>query len=145
MLLPEFFGGAHASRNFYFKPAAPGIDAGGSRRPQSALELVPLPHKRTLSNPGAPIQHLYFPQEGMVSLVQPLQGAMIEVGMIGNEGFVGVPVLLGADASPLETMVRFRVLRCGLKQVHFGRKRNGAPLSRAPCSATPRPSKFRSP
>jgi hypothetical protein len=36
------------------------------------LELVPLPHKRTLSKPGAPIQHLYFPQEGMVSLVQPL-------------------------------------------------------------------------
>ena len=70
------------------------------------LELVLLPHKRTLSNPGAPIQHLYFPQEGMVSLVQPLQGAMIEVGMIGNEGFVGVPVLLGADASPLETMVQ---------------------------------------
>ncbi len=70
------------------------------------LELVPLPHKRTLSNPGAPIQHLYFPEEGMVSLVQPLQGAMIEVGMIGNEGFVGVPVLLGADACPLETMVQ---------------------------------------
>jgi CRP-like cAMP-binding protein len=70
------------------------------------LELVPLPHKLTLSNPGAQIQHLYFPQEGMVSLVQPLQGAMIEVGMIGNEGFVGVPVLLGAEACPLETMVQ---------------------------------------
>jgi CRP-like cAMP-binding protein len=70
------------------------------------LELVPLRHKQTLSNPGAPIQHLYFPQEGMVSLVQPLRGAMIEVGMIGNEGFVGVPVVLGADASPLETMVQ---------------------------------------
>ena len=33
-------------------------------------------------------------------------GAMIEVGMIGNEGFVGVPVLLGADTSPLEAMVQ---------------------------------------
>jgi hypothetical protein len=43
----------------------------------------------------------------MVSLVQPLEnGAMIEVGMIGNEGFVGVSVLLGADTSPLETMVQ---------------------------------------
>jgi CRP-like cAMP-binding protein len=43
----------------------------------------------------------------MVSLVQPLEnGAMIEVGMIGNEGLVGVPVLLGADSSPLEAMVQ---------------------------------------
>jgi CRP-like cAMP-binding protein len=42
----------------------------------------------------------------MVSLVQPLQGGMIEVGMTGKEGFVGVPVLLGADTSPLETMVQ---------------------------------------
>ena len=31
---------------------------------------------------------------------------MIEVGMIGNEGLVGVPVLLGADSSPLEAMVQ---------------------------------------
>ena len=61
------------------------------------LEPVPLPHKQTLSEPNAPIDHVHFVQEGMVSLVQPLEnGAMIEVGMIGNEGFVGVPVLLGA-------------------------------------------------
>ena len=71
------------------------------------LEPVPLPHKQTLSEPNAPIDHVHFVQEGMVSLVQPLEnGAMIEVGMIGNEGFVGVPVLLGADTSPLETMVQ---------------------------------------
>jgi CRP-like cAMP-binding protein len=73
---------------------------------RAQLEPVPLPHKQTLSNPGAPIDHVYFPQEGMVSLVQPLQGAMIEVGMIGKEGFFGVPVLLGADTSPLEAMVQ---------------------------------------
>ena len=42
-----------------------------------------------------------------MSLVQPLEnGAMIEVGMIGNEGLVGVPVLLGTDSSPLEAMVQ---------------------------------------
>jgi hypothetical protein len=31
---------------------------------------------------------------------------MIEVGMIGNEGFLGVPVPLGAVSSPLEAMVQ---------------------------------------
>jgi CRP-like cAMP-binding protein len=71
------------------------------------LEPVPLPHKQILASPNAPIDHVYFPQEGMVSLVQPLEnGAMIEVGMIGAEGLVGMPVLLGADTSPLEAMVQ---------------------------------------
>jgi len=71
------------------------------------LEPVPLPHKQTLSNPNTPIDHVYFVQEGMVSLVQPLEnGVMIEVGMIGKEGFLGVPVLLGAGTSPLEAMVQ---------------------------------------
>jgi CRP-like cAMP-binding protein len=71
------------------------------------LELVPHPHKQILSKPDTPIDHVYFLQEGMASLVQPLDdGAMIEVGMIGNKGPVGAPVLLGADTSPLEAMVQ---------------------------------------
>ena len=74
------------------------------------LEPVPLTHKQVLSNANTPIDHVYFPQEGMVSLVQPLEnGAMIEVGMIGKEGLVGVPVLLGADTSPLKQWFRFLV------------------------------------
>lgn len=71
------------------------------------LEAVVLPQKQMLSKPDTPIGDVYFLEEGMVSLVQPLEnGAMIEVGMIGNEGFVGTPVLLGADYSPLDTMVQ---------------------------------------
>jgi hypothetical protein len=67
------------------------------------LHAVVPSHKEALSKPGAPIEHIYFVHDGMVSLEN---GAMIEVGMIGNEGFVGVPVLLGAETSPLETMVQ---------------------------------------
>jgi CRP-like cAMP-binding protein len=71
------------------------------------LETVPLPQRQTLSSPDTSIDQVYFPQEGMVSLVQPLEnGTTIEVGMIGNEGLVGTPVLLGADSSPLEAMVQ---------------------------------------
>lgn len=73
---------------------------------RAQLEPVPLPHKQPLSHPGAPIEHVYFLEEGMVSLVQPVQGGMVEVGIIGKEGFFGVPVLLGANTSPLEAMVQ---------------------------------------
>jgi CRP-like cAMP-binding protein len=71
------------------------------------LETVPLLQRQTLSSPGTSIDQVYFPEEGMVSLVQPLDdGTTIEVGMIGNEGLVGTPILLGADSSPLEAMVQ---------------------------------------
>jgi hypothetical protein len=33
------------------------------------LEPVPVPHKQTLSDSNAPIDHVYFVQEGMVSLI----------------------------------------------------------------------------
>jgi hypothetical protein len=109
------------------------------------LEPVALPHKQTLSNPGAPIEHVYFPEVEMVSLVQPLPGGMIEVGMIGNEGFVGVPVLLGADTSPLEGWSRFLVLLYGCKLEHSARRRLAALPSSPSCCAMPRHSRFRSP
>ncbi|MFL5266238.1 MAG: Crp/Fnr family transcriptional regulator [Stellaceae bacterium] len=100
MLLLEFFGGAHAAipvANRLLRALSPD-DLDPLR---AHLETVPLPQKQTLSSPGTSIDHVYFPQEGMVSLVQPLEDvATIEVGMIGNEGLVGTPVLLGADSSP---------------------------------------------
>ena len=71
------------------------------------LEPFILCQKQTLSKPNVPIEHVYFVQEGMVSLVQVLgDGSITEVGVVGNEGFVGVPVLLGATTSPLEKMVQ---------------------------------------
>ena len=71
------------------------------------LEPVMLPPRMVLSVPDAPIEHVYFPERGMVSLVQTLSdGTQIEVGVTGREGFVGIPVLLGATTSPIEAMVQ---------------------------------------
>jgi CRP-like cAMP-binding protein len=65
----------------------------------------------------------------MVSLVQPLEnGAMIEVGMIGKEGLVGVPVLLGADTSPLEAMVQIPGLALRMEASVFRKEAGRAAL-----------------
>ena len=46
---------------------------------------VTLPVKTVLFEPGAPIQALYFPTDGVISLVTPLHdGAIVEVATIGN-------------------------------------------------------------
>jgi CRP-like cAMP-binding protein len=84
-----------------------GLPAKDLARLRRHLEPVTLTHRLILSRPDAPIEHVYFPDRGMVSLVQTLSdGAQIEVGVTGKEGFVGVATLLGATTSPIEAMVQ---------------------------------------
>ncbi len=55
---------------------------------------VSLPVKTVLFEPGTPIEALFFPIGGVISLVTPLHdGAIVEVATIGNEGIVGVPLV----------------------------------------------------
>ena len=58
------------------------------------VRSVTLPVKTVLFEPGAPVNALYFPLDGVISLVTPLHdGAIVEVATIGNEGIVGVPLV----------------------------------------------------
>lgn len=71
------------------------------------FECVDLKLGVRLSKAAKPIDHVYFPESGMISLLQSLHdGVAIEVGLIGNEGFLGVPLLLGARSSPMTAMVQ---------------------------------------
>jgi CRP-like cAMP-binding protein len=48
-----------------------------------------------------PIQHVYFPTCGMVSLLSMTEtGSRVEVGMIGSEGMVGLAIILGVARTP---------------------------------------------
>lgn len=59
------------------------------------LEFVPLPTGRVLSEPGEPVEHVFFPLSGVVALVIPSEnGSSTGIGLIGNEGVSGVSVLL---------------------------------------------------
>jgi CRP-like cAMP-binding protein len=52
--------------------------------------------KTVLFEPGKPVEHVYFPLDGVISLVTPLEdGSIVEVATIGNEGVVGVPLIAG--------------------------------------------------
>jgi CRP-like cAMP-binding protein len=55
--------------------------------------------KDVLLTPGKAIDTVYFPQGAVISLLTTMDdGSSIEIATIGNEGFVGVPVFLGAQA-----------------------------------------------
>ena len=71
------------------------------------LETVELSLRHVLHAPGTPVAAVYFPETGYVSMLAYLEdGDAAEVGLIGREGMVGLPVLLGADHDDIEAMVQ---------------------------------------
>jgi CRP-like cAMP-binding protein len=67
------------------------------RRLAPELELVELELKQTVYEESQPIEHVYFPINGVLSLVSKMRdGRGVEVATIGNEGMAGLPVFLQA-------------------------------------------------
>lgn len=65
------------------------------------LELEHMELRHPIYEPNNPIEYVFFPESGVLSLVAELEGGkMIEVATVGNEGFVGVPVIHGATSIP---------------------------------------------
>jgi CRP-like cAMP-binding protein len=70
-------------------------------------ETVELNFSEVLYQPGQRIDYVYFPTDSFVSLVSTVDGrSSLEVGMVGNEGMVGVPLVLEVPASPLLALVQ---------------------------------------
>jgi CRP-like cAMP-binding protein len=66
------------------------------------MEKVSLPSRHTLYAADTPLTHVWFPLSGVVSLVLELKNAVgVEIGTVGNEGMIGVPLFLGAERSPI--------------------------------------------
>ncbi len=75
------------------------LPAEARRRLQPRLERVRLQIRQPLYEPHQPIEHVYFPITGVVSLFAAMaDGPLVEVSTVGREGMVGVPVFLGAAA-----------------------------------------------
>jgi len=70
------------------------------------LELVPMPLGSYLYEPGAQLQHAYFPTTAIVSLHYVMEsGATAEIAGVGNEGMVGVSLFMGGGTTPSSAVV----------------------------------------
>jgi len=64
------------------------------------LRHIQHPRNALIAEKDEPYKYAYFPDEGMVSIVLVTsEGTPIEVGTVGKEGFVGIPILLGSGIS----------------------------------------------
>ena len=94
------------------------------------MERMTMKSKDMLYEPNKPIEYVFFPNHGVGSLLAVMEdGTLVEVGTVGNEGMVGIPVFLGTESTngrafwqvPGEAMrMKAEVLREEIK--------NGGPL-----------------
>jgi CRP-like cAMP-binding protein len=73
---------------------------------QSHLEVVTFEVREHLFRADQKITHVTFPEHGVASIVADTGEGRFEVGMVGWEGLVGVPIVLGVDRSPHTCMVQ---------------------------------------
>ena len=86
------------------------------------LEPVKLAFGEILYESHAQIRHVYFPLDCFVSMLTTVDaGRAAEVGLIGSEGMIGIPMALGVAVSPFRAVVQGGGTAMRLKTVDFRR------------------------
>ncbi|HEY0171740.1 MAG TPA: Crp/Fnr family transcriptional regulator [Pyrinomonadaceae bacterium] len=71
------------------------------------LEYVELRRADVLHEAGEHMPYVYFPYSGTISVVVQMEdGNQAEVGVVGREGVLGLPLVLGTDTAPLRGFVQ---------------------------------------
>jgi CRP-like cAMP-binding protein len=77
------------------------------RSVSDSLEQVHLSAHRSLHEPTHELDYVYFPNGGLISLVVATEdGKTVEAGVVGREGIVGTPLVVGLRRSPLREIVQ---------------------------------------
>jgi len=94
----------HSPKQNHLLAALPAADFD---RLAAHLQPVALPLGEMLYEPGAQLQHAYFPVSAIVSLHYVMEsGASASVASVGNEGVVGVSLYMGGDTTPSSAVVQ---------------------------------------
>jgi CRP-like cAMP-binding protein len=90
---------------------------------RSDLKYIDLPHHLSLHEPTQNIKCVYFPNRGMVSqVVVTKDGRTVEVGVVGDEGYVGAGLAVGLSRSSVREIVQiagdgFRMMGNALERI----------------------------
>jgi CRP-like cAMP-binding protein len=89
---------------------------------------VHLAFAEVLYTPGQRLRHVYFPTTGFISMVLPVDAtAALEVGLVGDEGMYGIPLLLGVDESSARAVIQGAGLALRMDAAAFSRALDHSP------------------
>jgi len=103
---------------------------------QPHLEYLRLSHRYILHEPNEALQFAYFLNSGLISLmIETREGKTVEVGIVGNEGIVGMEPAVGLSRTPLRAVVQiagegFSIKAPALQSVLLSTPRLRATLNR---------------
>ena len=84
--------------------ALPAEELGLLRR---ELEPVELTFGMVVSEPDRPMEHVWFPHSGVLSIIsEMMDGSSVEVATVGREALLGLPLILGAQAMAYRTFAQ---------------------------------------
>ena len=127
-----------SGKNFRVPPAGERTNASGKQvknkvllaTPDNEFDLlrhdltyVELPDHLSLHEPAQSIKYVYFPNQGMVSqVVVTKDGRTVEVGVVGNEGYVGAGLAAGLTRSSVREIIQiagdgFRMMGNALERI----------------------------
>lgn len=90
------------------------------QRMLTSLKPVELLYGQVLYEPMERIRHVYFPNDCLVSLLTAVdKSRTLEVGMVGNEGMVGMPMALGIGFSAVRALVQGSGTAMRMTAAHF--------------------------
>jgi CRP-like cAMP-binding protein len=92
------------------------------------LELVRFPKNRILYEAGEGVHYAYFPSHGLASLFAITEdGSTLELGTVGSEGYIGVPILhqVGISAYRVTVQMPMVALRMEANGFLFESNREG--------------------
>ena len=93
------------------------------KRLRPHLHRLPLKYRQSLYRANKPIEFVYFIESGVGSLVNTMANDdAAEVGTIGNEGVVGLPLVLGDDRAPTSVYVQVPGAGLRMKATLFNRE-----------------------
>ena len=109
------------------------LSAGDKALLQPDLEPVTLTLRQVLEAPNKPITHSYFITYGLASIIATNSHKRLEVGLIGCEGFTGLPIVLGNDGLRMRPSCRLPGTGCASQRTSCARLSRKVARSNARC------------
>jgi CRP-like cAMP-binding protein len=108
------------------------LPAGNLKRLMPELEQIHCQRGQVLMDADSPLDHIYFPESGVVSVVAVYaDGTIIEMATIGREGCTGVQAILGAKQSSVRLLVQIPGTAARMSRPAFARAMGSMPSFRS--------------